>query len=263
MTRWPVLLLALLLLLPSAVFASIPTTIDDGTSAQPSQSTGASSLSSLSLPSGFSSLGAAAAAAGQSTLLSNNPSMGGTQALAQPQFSYASGATYVPKLAPNATGQKFKNNRTQLTLGYLTALKGNMKDKQGLTISGALTIALEEINNDPDLLPNVTLALRWYDTRGETVTATRHITEMICDGVSAIFGPEGTCKTEAIVSQSRDIPMISYVSGGARPGAWEDERGLNGFFSFAEMFRTSSQHTDSNVCQNGTAGHTGKVTIII
>lgn len=136
--------------------------------------------------------------------------MGGTQALAQPQFSYASGATYVPKLAPNATGQKFKNNRTQLTLGYLTALKGNMKDKQGLTISGALTIALEEINNDPDLLPNVTLALRWYDTRGETVTATRHITEMICDGVSAIFGPEGTCKTEAIVSQSRDIPMISY-----------------------------------------------------
>ncbi|KAL1403181.1 hypothetical protein pipiens_000917, partial [Culex pipiens pipiens] len=145
-----------------------------------------------------------------STLLSGSPSMGGTQALAQPQFSYASGATYVPKLAPNATGQKFKNNRTQLTLGYLTALKGNMKDKQGLTISGALTIALEEINNDPDLPPNVTLALRWYDTRGETVTATRHITEMICDGVSAIFGPEGTCKTEAIVSQSRDIPMISY-----------------------------------------------------
>lgn len=133
------------------------------------------------------------------------------------QNSYASGATFIPKLANSSHNhQKFKNNRTQLVVGYLTALKGNMKDKQGLTISGALTIALEEINADPDLLPNVTLALRWYDTRGDTVTATRAITEMICDGVAAIFGPEGTCKTEAIVSQSRDIPMISYVSGDAR-----------------------------------------------
>lgn len=56
------------------------------------------------------------------------------------------------------------------------------------------------------------MSLRWNDTRGDTVLATRAITEMICDGVATIFGPEGPCYVEAIVSQARNIPMISYVS---------------------------------------------------
>lgn len=56
------------------------------------------------------------------------------------------------------------------------------------------------------------MSLRWNDTRGDTVLATRAITEMICDGVATIFGPEGPCHVEAIVSQARNIPMISYVS---------------------------------------------------
>lgn len=97
-------------------------------------------------------------------------------------------------------------------MGYLTAIKGAIKDRQGLAISGAITLALEEINNDPKILPNVTLVLRWNDTRGDSVIATRAITEMICDGVATIFGPEGSCHTESIVAQSRNIPMISYVS---------------------------------------------------
>lgn len=94
-------------------------------------------------------------------------------------------------------------------------------------------MALEKINNDPNILPNVTLALRWNDTRGDTVIATRAITEMICDGVSTIFGPEGPCHVEAIVSQSRNIPMISYVSRFAN----ETHPILNCFsLSILEMF---------------------------
>lgn len=207
MTRWPVLLLSLL----SVAFAGAPNS--DGTF-QPSAA-GSATILSQPLPPASPMLAAA-----QTALLgtSNQQQQQQQQQLSQSLFSlpqaqnpYASGATFIPKLTTsNSRHQKFKNNRTQLVVGYLTALKGSMKDKQGLAISGALTIALEEINDDPDLLPNVTLALRWYDTRGDTVTATRAITEMICDGVAAIFGPEGTCKTEAIVSQSRDIPMISY-----------------------------------------------------
>lgn len=54
--------------------------------------------------------------------------------------------------------------------------------------------------------------MKWSDTKGDTVVATRAMTDMICDGVSAFFGPEGSCHVEAIVSQSRNIPMISYVS---------------------------------------------------
>ncbi|VEN37483.1 unnamed protein product [Callosobruchus maculatus] len=97
-----------------------------------------------------------------------------------------------------------------LNVGYLTAVKGELKERQGLQISGAISMALKEVNEDPDILPNVTLALKWYDTRGETVAATKAMTDMICEGVSAFFGPEGTCHVEAIVSQARNIPMISY-----------------------------------------------------
>ncbi|XP_011864194.1 PREDICTED: guanylate cyclase 32E-like [Vollenhovia emeryi] len=97
-----------------------------------------------------------------------------------------------------------------LTIGYLTAVKGGLKDRQGLTISGALTMALNEINSDPNLLPRVNLVPRWSDTRGETVEATRAMIDMICDGVVAFFGPEGSCYVEAIISESRNLPMLSY-----------------------------------------------------
>lgn len=62
------------------------------------------------------------------------------------------------------------------------------------------------------MLSDVELKLRWNDTKGDTVLATRAMTEMICDGVAVFIGPEGPCYTEAIVAQSRNIPMISYVS---------------------------------------------------
>lgn len=35
-----------------------------------------------------------------------------------------------------------------LTIGYLTAIKGGLKDRQGLTISGALSMALDEVRRD-------------------------------------------------------------------------------------------------------------------
>lgn len=69
-----------------------------------------------------------------------------------------------------------------------------------------------QINSDPNILPNVKLVMRWSDTRGETVEATKAMIDMICEGVAAFFGPEGSCYVEAIVAQSRNIPMISYVS---------------------------------------------------
>lgn len=62
------------------------------------------------------------------------------------------------------------------------------------------------------MLPGIKLHLKWNDTRGDTVLATKAMTDMICDGISAFFGPEGTCHVEAIISQARNIPMFSYVS---------------------------------------------------
>lgn len=39
-------------------------------------------------------------------------------------------------------------NKTPLVIGYLTAIKGELKDRQGLTISGALTLALDEVRSE-------------------------------------------------------------------------------------------------------------------
>lgn len=100
--------------------------------------------------------------------------------------------------------------KVNLVLGYLTAVKGELKERQGLAISGAILMAVEEINRDQTILPNVTLELKWHDTKGDTVVATKAMTDMICEGVAAFFGPEGSCYVEAIVSQARNIPMISY-----------------------------------------------------
>lgn len=38
-----------------------------------------------------------------------------------------------------------KGKPLDLTVGYLTAIKGGLKDRQGLAISGALTMALDEV----------------------------------------------------------------------------------------------------------------------
>lgn len=76
------------------------------------------------------------------------------------------------------------SHKTKLSVGYLTAIKGEVKERQGLAISGAITMALEEINNDPNILPNVHLELRWNDTRGDTVISTRAITEMVSHPMS-------------------------------------------------------------------------------
>ncbi len=49
-------------------------------------------------------------------------------------------------------------------VGYLPAVKGEVPGRQGISISGAATLAIERINADPQLLPGVKLDLVWDDT---------------------------------------------------------------------------------------------------
>jgi len=84
---------------------------------------------------------------------------------------------------------------------------------QGLTISGALTYALEQINKNNNTLPWVRLLMRYNDTQGRTVTATKALLQMIFNGTRAIFGPEASsCNVEAIINEASNIPMFSHVS---------------------------------------------------
>ena len=99
-----------------------------------------------------------------------------------------------------------------MTVGYLAAVRGPVANRQGITISGAMTLALEEINNSSTILPGVRLVLKWNDTEGSTIKGTKIVTDMLCNDVAAFFGPEISCAVEATIAAAWNRTMISYVS---------------------------------------------------
>lgn len=104
-----------------------------------------------------------------------------------------------------------KTNRTLVELGYLTAVKGAMHNRQGRAISGALSYAIEQINNCSCLLPDVELKLLYNDTEGKENKSTEALVDLICNDIAAFIGPEGpNCHTEAMVAGSKNRAMISY-----------------------------------------------------
>ena len=63
--------------------------------------------------------------------------------------------------------------RTVVDLGYLTAATGELHNRQGRAISGAITYAIEQINNCSGILPDVELKFHYYDTKGHHVTSAK------------------------------------------------------------------------------------------
>ena len=83
--------------------------------------------------------------------------------------------------------------------------------RQGRAISGALSYAIEQINNCACLLPDVELKLLYNDTEGKENKSTEALVDLICNDIAAFIGPEGpNCHTEAMVAGSKNRAMISY-----------------------------------------------------
>ena len=104
-----------------------------------------------------------------------------------------------------------------IKLGYITGsdklpLPGIFYRRPGQAISGALTLALEEINNDSSILPNQTLDFMIAETYGIELESIKQTVELINKNISVYIGPQETCIHEAKVAASFNIPMISYVS---------------------------------------------------
>ena len=99
-------------------------------------------------------------------------------------------------------------------VGYLTAdiTARFVKYKQGRIISGAMTWAINTVNNDPNLLKGHNLTFMWSNTQADQLVGTRELTYQWRDGAIAFFGPEDSCDVESRVAASWNLPMISYVS---------------------------------------------------
>lgn len=102
------------------------------------------------------------------------------------------------------------------TVGYITGSQRRPGDleysRPGLTISGAMSLAVEEVNEG--VLPQKGLNLEFVvaETYGEERTSVRRIAELWRRNVSAIIGPQETCVHEAMMAAAFDLPIISYVS---------------------------------------------------
>lgn len=101
----------------------------------------------------------------------------------------------------------------RLFVGYLSNVGGkdNIR-RQGLVVSGAMTYAISQVNDDPKLLPGYRLEMLFSDTRGEMLQGTKAVLQSWRRGAVAFFGPEDSCYVEAAVAASLNLPMISYVS---------------------------------------------------
>lgn len=111
-----------------------------------------------------------------------------------------------------------------IRLGYLTGsqIRETKENKEfyntgfyrrpGQVISGALTLAVVEINNNPILLPEHRVEFLPQETYGEESESILQTTLLLDKNISAYIGPQETCKHEARLAAVFNIPMISYVS---------------------------------------------------
>lgn len=105
---------------------------------------------------------------------------------------------------------------TTFTMGYLTGserLPGNDDyPRPGLTISGAISLAVDEINQFRPLLDGHKLNFTVAETYGDEETSLYQVAVLWTQNTSAYIGPQETCIHEAKMASGFNLPMISYVS---------------------------------------------------
>ncbi len=84
--------------------------------------------------------------------------------------------------------------------------------KPGQVISGAITLAVDEVNADPDVLPNHTVEFLIAETLGQETESIKLTSELAMEDISAFVGPQETCVHEGRIAAAFNIPMVSYVS---------------------------------------------------
>ncbi|XP_060529938.1 guanylate cyclase 32E isoform X2 [Cylas formicarius] len=100
------------------------------------------------------------------------------------------------------------------TLGYLTGSQRPPGDREysrpGLTISGAISLAVEQVNGGRLAQLGHQLNFVVAETYGVEVISVQKTAELWTRNVSAYIGPQETCEHEAFMAAAFNVPMISY-----------------------------------------------------
>lgn len=82
----------------------------------------------------------------------------------------------------------------------------------GLRISGAISLAFEEVNANKLKSYGHELEFLIAETFGEEVTSIRQTANLWTKNISGYIGPQETCVHEGRMAAAFNLPMISYVS---------------------------------------------------
>ncbi|XP_025088185.1 guanylate cyclase 32E-like [Pomacea canaliculata] len=108
-------------------------------------------------------------------------------------------------------GYEAQTQKENLTIGYITSMDGPpLVQAEGRSISGAMSLAVNVINENPSILPNHTLRFIFSDNHADPLASVHVLTEQWRAQAIAFIGPEGYCETEARVAASWNLPMVSY-----------------------------------------------------
>ncbi|XP_077283133.1 guanylate cyclase 32E [Arctopsyche grandis] len=102
----------------------------------------------------------------------------------------------------------------EFLLGYLTGSVRRPGDIQyqrpGLTISGAISLAIAEVNGGPLGRLGHNLNFTVAETYGEEVASIQQTAALWAQNVSAYIGPQESCVHEGRMAAAFNLPMISY-----------------------------------------------------
>ncbi|XP_031575273.1 speract receptor-like isoform X2 [Actinia tenebrosa] len=105
--------------------------------------------------------------------------------------------------------RKSKNITIGLLLPYLSAYGYGDSYSAGKYSAPAITVALDRINKDPDLLPNHHINFVWQDTKCNEEMSISQMTEFVEQRVDAFIGFACTCNTQARIAASLNKMLIS------------------------------------------------------
>ncbi|XP_046653495.1 guanylate cyclase 32E-like isoform X2 [Daphnia pulicaria] len=109
-----------------------------------------------------------------------------------------------------------QSNADKFTLGYITGSTRRQWDKEysrpGLSISGAISLAIEDVTRHRILPGDHTLDMVVAETYGEEEESLLQTAKLWTLNVSAYIGPQESCVHEARMAAAFRLPMISYIA---------------------------------------------------
>ncbi|XP_031575271.1 atrial natriuretic peptide receptor 1-like isoform X2 [Actinia tenebrosa] len=109
------------------------------------------------------------------------------------------------------TGKSKKDVKIGLLIPFTYASRLSNYFHRGKYYASAISIAVDEINRRPDLLPGRNISFIWNNTECDELKTLRALVYQLNAGVSGFIGPGCTCTTAARSAAAFNVSMISYM----------------------------------------------------